>query len=711
MKEQEVHREVVIKPQEGFQMQFASSCVDVVFGGGNLGGGKGALLDSHIVTPYGLRKLRDIEVGSIISNPDTGGQERVIYLHPISMFPFYRISFSDGTYMDCTEGHLWKARVAGKQSKRRNSDMEKEKYDGWRLMSAIQIYEWMKNKNKGMYKGKNLNIPLPEPVQFTRPITPTTPRPIAPYVLGALIGDGCMGESICDRCIYLCTPDEFIVEKFKSYGYDMSKKYANDIDLCATYIISNNNIVEDIKTLKMNGCTAANKFIPKFYKYSTIEERKELLCGLLDTDGYVDDRGHVSYTTISKKLAEDVAFVVRSLGGRSSITSKKAGYKDGDGVFHSCNEAYTIWICTKFNDEIVSLPKKKNRVKKYGYVEIDKDLKLEKTIVSAEYIGMKEGRCISVDNPSGLYMVDDFTVTHNSFALVLALAEPLMTDGDFRAVITRRSLQSQKTGGSFVDTFKAIFGDYCSVKTADSPRISFPSGAYCDLTYIDDTNLDKMREQWKGKQIDAICIDEITEMSWEAFSYVQTRNRGRSKTFTGKFFATLNPKRSHWTRKFLDWYIGVDGFIMPDRNGKVRYFYVNGSTVDDVVWGDSKEEVYAKCKIDIDRKLARIGGDFNYTNMIKSFVFYQGKLSENRAMLENNPNYIGSVAASGGKMAQAIIEGNFNVDPEEDEKIPIPSTSAQGVFNNNPAVNGDKWITVDLADYGTDIWGTERNVY
>lgn len=37
MKEQEVHREVVIKPQEGFQMQFASSCVDVNFGGAGLG--------------------------------------------------------------------------------------------------------------------------------------------------------------------------------------------------------------------------------------------------------------------------------------------------------------------------------------------------------------------------------------------------------------------------------------------------------------------------------------------------------------------------------------------------------------------------------------------------------------------------------------------------------------------------------------------------
>ncbi len=292
--------------------------------------------------------------------------------------------------------------------------------------------------------------------------------------------------------------------------------------------------------------------------------------------------------------------------------------------------------------------------------------------------------------------------TGKSFALVLALAEPLMTDPDFRAVITRRSLQSQKSGGGFLDTFKAIFGDYCSVKTADSPRISFPSGAYCDLTYIDDTNLDKMREQWKGKQIDAICIDEITEMSWEAFSYVQTRNRGRSKTFTGKFFATLNPKRSHWTRKFLDWYIGVDGFIIPERNGKVRYFYVNGSTVDDVVWGNTKEEVYSKCKIDIDRKLKSIGGNFSYKNMIKSFVFYQGHLSENKAMTDNNPDYIGSVASSGGKMAQALLESNFNVDREEDEKRPIPSTSAQSVFDNNPAVNGDKWVTVDLADYGTD---------
>jgi hypothetical protein len=290
-----------------------------------------------------------------------------------------------------------------------------------------------------------------------------------------------------------------------------------------------------------------------------------------------------------------------------------------------------------------------------------------------------------------------------SFALVLALAEPLMTDPDFRCMISRRSLGNQKAGGGFVEKFKQIFGaDYIKVRESDSPRVSFPNGTFCDLTYLDDSNMDKLRERAKGWEYDAIAIDELTEMSWECFSYVMTRNRGQSKVFTGKFFATLNPKRSHWTRVFLDWYIGTDGFIRPDRDGKVRYFYCAGPTVKDVVWGDTKKEVYEKCKIDIDRKLKAIGGNFDFRAMIKSFVFYQGKLGANKKMLDNNKGYLGSVAVSGGRMSQALMEGNFNVDPEEEQDIPIPSDAARDVFTSDAAVNGDRWITIDLADYGTD---------
>lgn len=290
-----------------------------------------------------------------------------------------------------------------------------------------------------------------------------------------------------------------------------------------------------------------------------------------------------------------------------------------------------------------------------------------------------------------------------SFGLLLAFAEPLMTDPDFRCLISRRSLGNQKAGGGFVEKFKQVFGtDYIKVRESDSPRMSFPIGTFCDLTYIDDSNMDKLRERAKGWEYDAIAIDELTEMSWEAFTYVMTRNRGQSKTFTGKFFATLNPKRTHWSRTFLDWYIGPDGFIIPERDGIVRYFYINGEDVKDVVWGNTKEEVYSKCRIDIDRKLAKLKGNFSYRNLIKSFVFYQGLVSENADLMESNPGYIGSLAASGGKMAQTMLEGNWNADPDEDTSLPIPSDKARECFIADPAVNGDRWVTVDLADYGTD---------
>lgn len=293
--------------------------------------------------------------------------------------------------------------------------------------------------------------------------------------------------------------------------------------------------------------------------------------------------------------------------------------------------------------------------------------------------------------------------TGKSFALVLAMAEPLMTDPYFRAMISRRSLGNQKAGGGFVEKFKQIFGaDYVKIRESENPRVTFPNGTFVDLTYLDDSNLDKLRERAKGWEYDMIAIDELTEMSWEVFSYVMSRNRGQSKTFTGKFFATTNPKRSHWTRIFLDWYIGSDGYIIPERDGVVRYFYCAGPTVKDVVWGMTKEEVYNKCRIDIDRKLKRVGGKFTYENMIKSFVFYQGHLSENKGLIDGNANYIGSVAATGGRQAQALLEGNWNVDAEEDEDIPIPSQSARDCFINDAAVNGDKWITIDLADYGKD---------
>ena len=322
-------------------------------------------------------------------------------------------------------------------------------------------------------------------------------------------------------------------------------------------------------------------------------------------------------------------------------------------------------------------------------------------IKSIEYVGKKQLQCIKVDDKDHLYIIDDFITTHNSFGAILSLAEPSL-DPNFRACFTRRTFSELKSGGGVVDDVETCYKDYASVKRTDPPRATFPSGAFVDFRQINDENPAKVKEIWKGSQYDLIYMDELTSYEFSTFKYLMTRNRGKAK-WTGKFRGTTNPERDCWVRKFIDWYVGTDGLIIPERDGMIRYFYLgDGEDVEDVTWGDSKLEVYENSKIDIDAKLRILGEGFTYENLIKSFTFYLGHMSENISSIGGNKDYAGSVAAVGGKQAKQLIEGNWNVSLKNDEQMPIPIHLAESVFANDPRINNDKWITADLADTGVD---------
>lgn len=673
-------KDITIEPQEGFQKSFVQSNVDVVFGGGNLGGGKQQPLNAKILTPSGWQTMGDMKVGSKVMTP-FDGVATVIGVFPQGIKDVYELETLDGRKCECGLEHLWTVRTPKQVHKYRAHNKEW----GWTMTLLT------KDLIDGLAKGKRFFIPNNKAIEFGK-----KELPIPPYVLGVMLGDGCLTIWRNEKGFKISNTECDIINKVAKLT-DTTRVYEQPS--CFTKLFYTPHYKEYKEYLRERCLLdySYNKFIPEEYLHSSIEQRKQLLAGLFDTDGSVEPYDNsYSFSTTSEKLKDTFIELCRSLGYMCSCREDRRANKYTKGV------AYDIVIRT---DDIIFTSEKhkarynKKRNGRRSYARSNDHSR----IISIKKVRRDECQCILVDDAKHLYITDDYITTHNSFGLVLAMAEPLMTDPDFRAMISRRSLGNQKVGGGFVEKFKQIFGtDFIRIKESEHPRVTFPNGTFVDLTYLDDSNMDKLRERAKGWEYDMIAIDELTEMSWEVFSYVMTRNRGQSKTFTGKFFATLNPKRSHWSRIFLDWYIGADGFIIPEREGKVRYFYCNGPTVKDVVWGDSKREVYERCKIDIDRKLEAIGGNFDYKVMIKSFVFYQGKLGSNKKMLENNAGYLGSVAASGGRMAQALMEGNFNVDPEEEENIPIPSQSARDVFLNDPAVNGDKWVTVDLADYGSD---------
>ena len=286
-----------------------------------------------------------------------------------------------------------------------------------------------------------------------------------------------------------------------------------------------------------------------------------------------------------------------------------------------------------------------------------------------------------------------------SFGAAMATAEPSL-DSQWCGLFLRNNLDDIKRGGGLIDSFRELYGDYIQVRISDMPRVTFPSGAFVDFTHVADQTKESILRRLKGSQYDMIYFDELSNFSWEAFTTILSRNRGKSP-YAGKCLATTNPEREHWTREFIDWYVDDAGYIIPERDGVVRFFYIMGTTVKDVCWGSSKEEVYYQCKADIDRIL-RSQHSENWEEYIKSFTFYEGKMSENKEMLERNKGYVGTIAMMGGAERDKLLGGNWNVSIRDEQDCVITYDEAMRMFMSEPQRNGDRWITVDLADSGTN---------
>lgn len=348
------------------------------------GSGKAQPLDADILTPDGWIKMGDIQVGDTITAAD-GTASNVTGVYPKGELEIFRITFSDGTFTECCDEHLW---VTQTPLKRR-----------WEVRPLHEIRDTLDERHK---------IPIIKPVQFTE-----TERPLLdPYLMGVLLGDGCFTL----RSVGLSNPETDIVEtvkrllpdgiilrpsKSKSYDYRLVKDVGNDGGG------SENVLLTALRTYGLMGHKSTAKFIPTPYLFAPIETRLAVLQGLLDTDGSTYGRT-LEYSTSSPQLAADVQFLVRSFGGKVTVSQRVPSYTY-NGEKRRGAVSYRMHI--SLPTDVVPF----RSVRKSALYIPRSEYQPYRFIESIESIGNKEAQCISVSAPDELYVTNDFIVTHNTF--------------------------------------------------------------------------------------------------------------------------------------------------------------------------------------------------------------------------------------------------------------------------------------------------------
>ena len=364
----------------------------------NAGTGKGNWVECKVPTPQGIRRFGDLKEGDYVFDR-LGFPTKILKVYPRGFMDAYKVTLSDGRSTVVSLDHLWNV-YRGVYSK--------EIYTlelGQMLSEGVRKEDNRPNRVLGKPR---FYVPSHCARQYEeKKVT------VDPYVYGAFIGNGCLTSDYLE----FSSDDEETVNKVALLmGFDYKKRSVHNY----TWDFFKNG--RRVRTADyFTKAYAKDKYIPDCYKYNSIQARWELLRGLFDTDGSAvlsEGRLHVSYSTISKRLAEDIKEVLNSLGIVSHIYEDK---RDSKNICYNVNVN-----TTKENKCLLFSLTRKNRIceqasenrRHYDRVAIRSIEKLPEKL---------EINCIWVDNKEHLYQCDEGIVTHNTRRLIEEVSKELET--------------------------------------------------------------------------------------------------------------------------------------------------------------------------------------------------------------------------------------------------------------------------------------------
>ena len=363
---------------------------------------------SQVQTPDGPVAIEDIRPGDVVFGGN-GEPTRVTAVHPRGKRQMYRVTFSDKTSVLCDTEHLWEVQ---------------ERDTANRFVKKVVSTAEIETIGVRLYEGYRYHVPLCGEAQY-----PERELPLDPYLLGAWIGDGTMayrtgrwskraGEMIDygAQSPRLSTGDPFIAEEAARRaipGVEI-RRYSELLYGFRDTLRGRGNRMRDAIVMLGLARKSEERFIPEIYRQGSPKQRWDLLRGLMDTDGHVlGGGGKAVYSSTSPQLATDVQDLVQSLGGRAIIYCQPdaghGGTLNGHEIYRR-RPIYRVNIVTRENPFL--LPRKAERWE--GGVTNERKSST-KAIVSITPDDERECRCITVEAPDGLFLTDNWTMTHNCY--------------------------------------------------------------------------------------------------------------------------------------------------------------------------------------------------------------------------------------------------------------------------------------------------------
>jgi hypothetical protein len=269
----------------------------------------------------------------------------------------------------------------------------------------------------------------------------------------------------------------------------------------------------------------------------------------------------------------------------------------------------------------------------------------------------------------------------------------------FRGCILRKEIGDLDT---MIDTSGTLYAPFGTYKMAKNDMTwKFNDGGQLRFDYFADS-LSDFKDRFQGQELPFVGIDEITQMEYAKFRFLMSSCRN-SHFMRNRMIGTCNPDPDSWVARFIDWWIGDDGTPIPERDGVVRYCFMDGESVEDIIWGDTREEVYAQCKSTIDRYWKEEYSMYGSPEalFIKSVTFIEGKLSDNKKLLRSDPTYLANLMNRPEEDRARDLEGNWHYRALGDDIIKL--THMENFFNS-AEMTGDGVLraSCDVAFTGGD---------